>query len=645
VTSEDLTEYLVDAELCEPGDTANRSGELCCKCWQCDKKKLYVQIVNEEKRGVWFCQHCFTKGNLTSLVYNLEPESDEQVLSRSVLNYAQRQLVIEEEAQLNLLERGFTRDDIKRYGFGYLQKGWAVKFDHDDLSEYGFLTKEGLPIFWDHIIIPYFKNGQIETIKGRCQDSKAKRKYISIIGKEVPLYQPGKIERIQRLFVTEGEFKAAYLDKEGYQVLGVSGAGNAKKHTTYLNSFPDLYICLDSDKVNAQFPQFGCGQESAIAIAERLDRCHIVLLPLEGNDKMGVDDYIQQHGVQEFDKLVNAADLYVGGVLQRSSSLAIVVNEWKQKAKSSNTYIGYNIGFPRLDDWIGGLQAGSLGYIVGAPHAGKTSLLRSLAVNLYGENPELMIDYFSNDDSLKVTLGHFVAMVGELTVSDVKQPMTAYANDKAGMRKWEEATDKLSLMSDRMYIVDRSYRTSLEELAESLIKWRLDNPDAERCVLIDGFNKIYCKETQGMEDGRRVAVAKSDQLKLLAQQADVAVLVTIDPPKLYGRRPSSGDIAGSAAMEFDADLIIGCYIDAQSKGHINATELKMDVTFKDGNTETLPIIEFNLHKNKQTGTNDLDLMYLDKSTSTLTELDDSQWYRNKALVFASQRADREKYRK
>lgn len=635
-----MYDLLLEAELITEGAEPNRSGEYLVECFSCGRKKLYA---NSES-GAWTCQHCQIKGNLESLKLSLEPLDAEQELFRSILFYAKQCLQDVEENDLgyhHFLDRGFTKEDIKKYQFGYLYKGWASEFNRDDLEEYGFLSN-GRPIFYNHAIIPFIKNGKIQTLKGRCLEA-TKSKYKSVIGIEVPLYFPAEPLRSVRTFLAEGELKSCRLQSEGYQSIGVAGAGNAKKHIPYLNSFPDLYICFDSDLPNTQF-NLGCGQQSAINLAQKLEKCHVITLPLQ-KEKIGVDDYLQEYGKEEFAKLVTAADYYVSGQLQKSSSLSVVVNEWKQRAKSVETYIGYNIGFPRLDDWTSGLRPGSLGYILASPHQGKTSLLRSIAYNLYANNPELIIDYFSNDDSLKVTLSHFVAMVGELSQTDVQQPLIAYADDKSAMRIWEQAVDKLSSMADRLTIVDRSYSRPLEEISECLIKWRIDNPNGQRAVLIDGFSKVSCIETQGMEDGRRSAILRSDQLKLLAQQSDVPVMVTMDVPKLYGRRPHSGDMANSVSLEFDCDLAIGCYIEANAKGHINATDLKMEVTFKDGNTELLPIIEVAVLKNKQTGINDIDLMLLDKSTSSLEELDDVAWTRNKQLVFQSIKAAKESYKK
>jgi replicative DNA helicase/transcription elongation factor Elf1 len=641
--SESLRELLLSAELITEDQEPNSSDQYLVHCYDCNSKKMFIDASDDEdKVGLAFCQKCSTKANYKQLKSRFGPKSEEQEVYSIFHEYAVRQLIKNDEALSYILDRDFSEDDIADFGYGYAGKNFKADLiklgvTEEQLKEYGFLKqKQGkwYPVFWNHVIISYKNNGEYQTFKGRSLDKDARIKYISLSAREIPIYGQGSLHKSGRVFLTEGEFKRDYAVSNGYNAAGISGAGNAGKFIKFLRSVEDLWIVLDADEPTTDFPD-GCGQTNAVKIAQHLDKCHIVYLPRKKQSKVGWDDYLLEHSNEEFDQLCEGADYYIDGEKQKSQSLAVIVQEWKRKAIEQTEASGFDIGFPRLDDILRGAQPGSLCYAIAAPHAGKTTLLRSLAYNVYDLNEDVHVDYYTNDDSIKETMPHFVAMIGELNSSDSKEPMVSYANNKAMMKQWDQATRDIEAMSHRFKILDRSFNVSLEDMYEQLMRWREKNPDGRKAIFLDGFSKIRSIKASKSNSEMDQVTIKSDQLKIIAQQADIFVMSTIEPPKLYGKRPSSWDIKNSGMGEFDATIILSCYIDAQVHG-VEVTDLKMPVQYEDDVVELLPIIEVQVHKNKQTGMNDLDLFILHKNTSALEELEDSEYVRMKKLVTKSQ---------
>jgi KaiC/GvpD/RAD55 family RecA-like ATPase len=639
MTAEQLHDLLVANDIIAEDDTPNSTDEYKATCFECGKKKLFIHSGDDPKEvGVYFCQSCEAKGNADDLLKRFEEPTEEQFTYRSFHEYAVRKLLSNQEALDDLFERDFTEDDIKEFGFGYVGKNFVTDIvktgiTKAQLHEYGFINLEERPVFWNHLIIPYLNGNSYENFKGRCLDEDAKVKYIGLSGHDATLYGSADLQKKGRVFLTEGEFKRCYLKANGFNAVSLSGANNFNRHLPALREVDDLWIVLDCDQPTERNP-LGVGQAAAIKIAEQLDHCHVVWLPLARESKLGVDDYLRTTGVDAFEVLLGNADYYVAGKKQKSRSLSVIVTDWAEKTKALKEQPGFNIGFDRLDEWMHGLQSGFLTYIIGAPHSGKTFLERAMGVKLYQNNPELLIDVHSNDDSLKATIAQYVALIGWLNKTDTTEPSIAFNGDPKGMRKWEKAVATLASMQDRMTIVDRSFRISLEEIYENVMRWREKNPDGQRVILIDGFSKIYSKTANKKEDERRQTNAKSDQLKRIAQEADIAVVSTIEPPKLYGRRPKSFDIANSAMGEFDGDIILSTYVEAQVVGTDN-TDLKMDI---DG--EDVPFMEVNLHKNKQNDYLDLDLFIVRRDTSQLEELDDEEHRRGRSAVMKAMNGEK-----
>jgi replicative DNA helicase len=413
---------------------------------------------------------------------------------------------------------------------------------------------------------------------------------------------------------TEGAFKRDRLAQEGANAAALPGANNYKKFLPELRQCEDLWIVLDSDANEA-------GQNAALEIAKSLRACTIVTLPLmPGQDKIGVDDFLEEYGYEAFGNIPSVR--YESGVEQKATSLSILVSAWKTKVESYEGKGGLDTGYPRFDSMLEGVHEGSLVFVAGAPHHAKTSLIEDMAVRLYHRHPNLEVSYYSNDDSLFTTLTRWVAKLGRLQQKDCRYPMVAFANDAAALARFEAAAARLSRMSDRLTILDRSYNISLEKLKAELVSWRKENPKAQRVIFIDAFTKTKTDRDTDIRDEMNLAIYKSSLLKEMAQQAHVPIICTHEVPKLGGRRPNSWNLKSSATLEYDADVILLCFQEAHVKG-INHTSLKIE--YDSG--EVNPVLEVIIAKDKMCGTpRTTDLFEIQKANSRFVELDDSDYF-------------------
>ncbi len=622
-----VSEFL-DSVGIEPN--TNSTNQVLTECRECDAKKLYI----DAETGLYMCQRCGTTGNFERFRKYFEPPDPISETLARFHEVSVRNLIRDQHAREYLASRGFDEGAVDRFRYGYANASVYERLrrtlSDEDLAAAGLINKHG-DIFTDHIIIPYIRAGQIVTLQGRNLSPTAHPKYIFATGRPNDLYHYEELYRDGPVVLTEGAFKRDRLILEGVNALSLSGANNWKRYVDELNMAKNLYICLDSDAENSQGKR--PGNDAALAIAKALTRCTLMELPLdEGESKVGVDDFLDRHTVDDFWKIKQTT--YREGKPQKPESLAVIVREWREKVESHSGPGGYTLGHPRLDSWTEGFHPGSLVFLGGGSHFGKTLFLEDAALRMHKYHPELTIDYYSNDDSLFTTITRWIAKLGRLQQKDCKRPLDSFADDYERMARYERAVDKLSSMSDRIKILDRSYNVSLERLRDSLLVWKEENPGKQKIVFIDAFTKTRTDRDREIRDEIGLSIYKSSLIKEIAQETNFPFVVTNEVPKLGGKRPNSWNLKGSASLEFDADVLFMCYQEAHVKG-LDATPLVME-----SNGETLPIFELIAMKDKMCGTPRVtDLFAISRESSGFLELNDTDYHRMKRYIVESEQKE------
>lgn len=552
-----------------------------------------------------------------------------------------RALIKDEDALEFILARGFTEESIVSNRYGYCDESVMDKlvkeFGKEELidSRLWMLNEEkgyDFAYFSNRIIIPWMHYGRYATFQGRALAEDAKKRYLFLPGHEPNLYHAEDIAKTGRVWLTEGAFKRDRIAQEGGHAVGLPAANIFRKFLDQLSLCDDLWIVLDADAAKEDGRQ--PGQDAALAIAKELPKCTVVTLPIPDDaDKIGVDDFIEEYGYEALGNIRYTT--YLNGVETKPTSLSILVSDWKAKVESRDK-LGFQTGYERFDSTLEGIHPGSLTFIAGAPHMSKTSFLEELAVRLYSRNPDLFVGYYSNDDSLFTTITRWVAKLGKLQQKDCRYPTIAFAEDSESMMRFEAAARRLSLMSDRLQILDRSYNISLEKLKFDLVAWRKENPKGEKTIFIDAFTKTKTNRDGEFRDEMAAGVYKSSLLKDIAQEADIPVVVTMEVPKLGGKRPNSWNLRGSGTLEYDADVMHMVYQEAHVKG-MNGTDLKIEY---EDTGEKNPIIEIITVKDKMTGKPRTTFLYeLDKAQSRFNELDDEDYNRMIVKVRESERSE------
>lgn len=192
------------------------------------------------------------------------------------------------------------------------------------------------PRFAGSLIIPYFnlhagnsKTPDPSYVRVKPHRTEADKdngypKYLSPNCSGIRMYYPpGSHEAIRsgvgRVFITEGEKKAAKLSQEGFHAIGLQGVTcwtktdsggllHPELQRLPLSRFDIVYIVFDSDAVTN--PKV-ITQEYALACALEREGAAVKVVrisPGPNGEKQGADDYLVAHGPQAFEELVQKAE-------------------------------------------------------------------------------------------------------------------------------------------------------------------------------------------------------------------------------------------------------------------------------------------------------------------------------------------------
>lgn len=234
-----------------------------------------------------------------------------------------------EEALLYLEKRGFSREDIEKYGIGWsLDNREALVsllqrkgFDLKVVEQAGLcIMKEDGSGYFDRfrgrIMFPLFdENGRVVAFSGRIlRGQQQEAKYLN--SPETPIFEKSKIlynfhnarlnvRKTGKVILFEGFMDTISADRVGISnSVAVMGTSLSETHLLKLKRIAkELLICCDGDDAGWEAAK----RFAQLAIQKGLD-VQVALLP----HKMDPDDYISQYGGQAFqDKVIGNPHSYM----------------------------------------------------------------------------------------------------------------------------------------------------------------------------------------------------------------------------------------------------------------------------------------------------------------------------------------------
>lgn len=211
---------------------------------------------------------------------------------------------LDKRALQYLYKRGLTDDTIQQLKIGYCPKGKSPLYTGTIPEEAG-LSINGAAFLADRITFPYMYTNEIITeIRGRAI-TETTIKYLSprksayYRGADYPYNY--HMRNAQKIILTEGEIKADLAVQTGYATMALPGMGTWKSG---FKQQPDqqVIILFDSQSNNTRDTR-----AAIIKASQQLDEPLIATLPLFGEKKMDIDQFILTYGKIGFDTVVNSA--------------------------------------------------------------------------------------------------------------------------------------------------------------------------------------------------------------------------------------------------------------------------------------------------------------------------------------------------
>jgi len=237
---------------------------------------------------------------------------------------------ISTEVGHDLEKSGLNWSDVKRYGWHVISTSEAGAFDK--LKEtIGFTSYNGCSILKacsQVLVIPY-PQGNFSRV--RLYPPLDSTKYLQPVGITPSPYILPEIAGIKEkphkpVIITEGEKKALCLVKNGFNAIGLPGVWCFKNKRQDLPLLKELeewnwkgrtvHICFDSDaKDNANVVQAEI--ELGLNFYARGAKVFVIRLPQpDHQNKLGVDDYIAEYGVDAFKELYGGAKPFFEAYLE-----------------------------------------------------------------------------------------------------------------------------------------------------------------------------------------------------------------------------------------------------------------------------------------------------------------------------------------
>ena len=219
------------------------------------------------------------------------------------------------------------------------------------------------------------------------------------------------------------------------------------------------------------------------------------------------------------------------------------------------------------------------------------------------ENNAIVI-YHSIDDTAEQLIPKFISIAEgsrELTLNQVMDPNYYLRNGYGDelLEKRDKGYNILeSLIDDgRLILRDSNNGNSISYADAQIRHFKNKYPDRNIVYILDNFHKLH--DFGGSGDERVRFKKVSNIMKNLATKHHIAVVTTIEYRKTQGgRKATNEDISETKQIEYDANIIAHLHNEVHEKGD---DAVKFHTAMVEKNPVRMPIIEFNIGKNKVSG--------------------------------------------
>lgn len=276
--------------------------------------------------------------------------------------------------------------------------------------------------------------------------------------------------------------------------------------------------------------------------------------------------------------LVNALEALQAGKKQSTRTLARVAQENKGKYFRDNEADRIYLGFPKLDDFLGGLEGGDMIVIGARPGVGKSAFVTQITGNLAKQGKR--IGFYNLEMQEKQVYERFVTSQSGIGITRLRRAVRFLGNEEKRFREANEVLEK-----QENIIISTGSRLMSEIRNES----RHMGYDI---IIIDYLQLLRSDVTyRGNRYAEVGAISKA--VKALAMELNIPVIALSQLNRVSeareNREPSMAELREAGDIEQDASVIMllwnlsqknrtrkGCKVEKNRQGETGKVVLEFD---------------------------------------------------------------------
>ena len=225
------------------------------------------------------------------------------------------------------------------------------------------------------------------------------------------------------------------------------------------------------------------------------------------------------------------------------------------RSKQDTQLVGFDTGFPTLNQYTQGFQGGQLIILAARPAMGKSAMALNLAMNVSTIN-DVNVAIFSLEMSNEQLVQRMVAATGSIKLKMIQ-------SGHMDKNSWVRFSPCLERVANMKIFFDDSSDSTIESIRAKCRKLKQEN--GLGMIVIDYLQLIdYDDDSSKMSQVQKITII-SRSLKLMARELDVPIIVLSQLSRaVEGRddkKPIMSDLRDSGSIEQDADMVLLLYRD------------------------------------------------------------------------------------
>ena len=227
----------------------------------------------------------------------------------------------------------------------------------------------------------------------------------------------------------------------------------------------------------------------------------------------------------------------------------------ESRSKQDTQLVGFDTGFPTLNQYTQGFQPGQLIILAARPAMGKSAMALNLAMNVSTIN-DVNVAIFSLEMSNEQLVQRMVAATGSIKLGMIQ-------SGHMDRNSWARFSPMLERVANMKIFFDDSSDSTIESIRAKCRKLKQEN--GLGMIVIDYLQLIdYDDESDKMSQVQKITII-SRSLKLMARELEVPIIVLSQLSRGVeqrdDKRPIMSDLRDSGSIEQDADMVLLLYRD------------------------------------------------------------------------------------